>query len=243
MKNLRRIVVLVVAAFWATAVFAENTAVIPAPRTFPTNWMSLHENFVARAKQGGVDLLFLGDSITAGWLWDKGGLNVWNKYYAPRRAAEFGIGYDRSQNALWRIEHGELDGIKPRVVVLLIGTNNAGNEDNGKPRNTTPEIIEGVTIVVKELRVRLPESKILLLGIFPRGETNDPVRVQVKEINSEIAALDDREKIRFLDIGDKFLGPDGTLSRDIFPDLLHPNEKGYQIWADAMEGALAEMMK
>ena len=243
MKNLRRIAVFIVAALGATAVFAENTAIIPVPRTFPTNWMSSHEAFVARAKQGHLDLLFLGDSITAGWLWDKGGLNVWNRYYAPRHAADFGIGYDRIQNVLWRIEHGELDGIKPKVVVLLIGTNNAGNEDNGKPRNTTPEIVEGVTTLVKELRVRLPESKVLLLGIFPRGEKGDPVREQVKEVNLQLARLDDGKRVRFLDIGSRILEPDGTLSRQIMPDLLHPNERGYQIWADAMADTLAGMMK
>ena len=144
----------ILSTFLAVTAFAENTAVIPAPRTFPTNWMSSHEAFVKQAKQGGIDLLFLGDSITAGWLWGNGGLNIWNKRYAPRHAAEFGIGYDRTQNVLWRIEHGELEGIKPKVVVLLIGTNNAGNEDNGKPRNTTPEIVEGVAAIVNELRAR-----------------------------------------------------------------------------------------
>jgi lysophospholipase L1-like esterase len=228
--------------FLAVTALAENTAVIPVPRTFPTNWMSSHEAFVKQAKQGGIDLLFLGDSITAGWLWDGGGLNVWNKYYVPRHAAEFGIGYDRTQNVLWRIEHGELDGIKPKVVVLLIGTNNAGNEDNGKPRNTTPEIIEGVTAVVSELRARLPESKILLFGIFPRGGTNDPVREQVRAVNAQLAKLDDGKTVKFMDVGSKFLGPDGTLSRDIMPDLLHPNEKGYQIWAATMEGPLNQML-
>jgi lysophospholipase L1-like esterase len=244
MKKIPFICVFFIFVFLALPSFAQNTATIPVPRTtVPADWMSRHQSFLAQAKQGGIDLLFVGDSITAGWQWGKGGLNVWNKYYAPRHAAEFGIGYDRTQNVLWRMENGELDGIKPKVVVLLIGTNNAGNEDNGKPRNTTPEIIEGISNLVRQIQVRLPESKILLLGIFPRGETNDPVRVQVKEINSKIAALADGEKIKFLDIGDKFLGPDGTLSRDIFPDLLHPDEKGYQIWAEAMEGTLDEMMK
>src|SRR5208337_4687898 len=161
-------VALVLSVFLTVTASAENTAIIPVPRTtVPTNWMSTHESFVKQAKQGNIDLLFLGDSITAGWLWGKGGMNVWNKVYAPRHAADFGIGYDRTQNVLWRIENGELEDIKPKVVVLLIGTNNAGNEDNGKPRNTTPEIIEGVTTIVKELRVRLPESKVLLLGLFP----------------------------------------------------------------------------
>jgi lysophospholipase L1-like esterase len=230
-------------AFLAVTALAENTAVIPAPRTFPTNWMSSHEAFVKQAKQDGIDLLFLGDSITAGWLWGNGGLNVWNKYYAPRHAADFGIGYDRTQNVLWRIEHGELDGIKPKVVVLLIGTNNAGNEDNGKPRNTTPEIVEGVAAIVREIRTRLPESKVLLFGIFPRGETNDPVREQVKAVNAQLAKLDDGKMVKFMDIGSKFLGPDGILSRNIMPDLLHPNEKGYQIWADAMENTLASILK
>ena len=234
----------VLALFLATSALAENTAVIPVPRTtVPTNWMALHESFVRRAKQGNIDLLFLGDSIMAGWLWGNGGLNLWNKVYVPRRAVDFGIGWDRTQNVLWRIEHGELDGIKPRVVVLLIGTNNCGNEDDGKPRNTTPEIIEGVTAIVRELRTRLPDSKILLFGIFPRGEKTDPVREQVKAVNAGIAKLDDGKMVKFMDIGSKFLAPDGTLSRNIMPDLLHPSEKGYQIWHDAMEGTLEQMMK
>jgi lysophospholipase L1-like esterase len=243
MKQRRLNFAFVFFTFLAITARADNTAIIPEPRTFPTNWMSSHEAFVARAKLGGVDLLFLGDSITAGWLWGKGGLNVWNKCYAPRHAADFGIGYDRTQNVLWRIKHGELDGLKPKVVVLLIGTNNAGNEDNGKPRNTTPEIVEGVTAIVRELRVRLPEGKILLFGIFPRGEKNDPVREQVKMVNDQLARLDDGRMVKFMDIGAKFLGPDGMLSRDIMPDLLHPNEKGYQIWADAMESTLNSMLK
>lgn len=227
------------AAVAVTNIVVLNTATNPVPRD--PNWVKRHEGFVAEAKQGGIDILFMGDSITD--FWRNRGSNVWNKYYAPRHAAEFGIGYDRTQNVLWRIEHGELDGIKPKIVMLLIGTNNAGNEDNGKPRNSTPEIVEGVTTIVRELRTRLPESKILLFGIFPRGETNDPVREQVKAINAQLAKLDDGKTVKFMDIGSKFLGPDGTLSRDIMPDLLHPNEKGYQIWADAMEGPLNQMLK
>jgi len=243
LKNLCRCALPAVSLFWTAAVLAENTAVIPAPRSFPTNWMALHESFVARAKQGSVDLLFLGDSITAGWLWEKGGLNVWNRYYAPRHAAEFGVGYDRTQNVLWRIEHGELEGIQPKVVVLLIGTNNCGNEDDGQPRNSTPEVVEGVTAVVRELRSQLPKSKILLLGIFPRGEKDDPVRGQVKEVNSRLARLDDGKTVKFLDLGPKFLTADGTLSREIMPDLLHPDERGYRLWAEAMEDTLAGMMQ
>jgi len=128
--------------------------------------------------------------------------------------------------------------------VLLIGTNNTGYErDTGQPRNTTPEAIEGITAVVKALRAKLPESRILLLALFPRGEKDDPIREQLRAINSALANLDDGRKVKFLDIGSKFLEPDGSLSRDIMPDLLHLSQRGYQIWADAMEPTLAAMLK
>jgi lysophospholipase L1-like esterase len=243
LRNFRTAAVLAVLLIGQTPLLAENTAVIPEPRTFPTNWMSLHESYVARAKRGGIDLLFLGDSITAGWMWDHGGLNIWNEYFAPRRAAEFGIGYDRTQNVLWRIEHGELEGINPKVVVLLIGTNNCGSEDNGQPRNTTPEIIAGISNLVRRIQFHLPRTKIILLGIFPRGEKNDPVRAQVKAVNEGISRLADGGRVKFLDLGDKFLAADGTLPRELFPDLLHPNAQGYKRWAEALLPALEEPTK
>ena len=217
-----------------------NTAIVPVPRD--EKWMARHEGFVQEARKGGIDILFLGDSITDGWR--NKGLNVWNKYYAPRHAANFGIGGDRTQHVLWRMEKGELDGIKPKVVVLMIGTNNTGKEkDTAKICNTDPEIIEGVRVVVRELRVKLPDSKILLLAIFPRGTLDDPQRAQVALINTVIAKLDDGRMVKFLDINPKFLEADGTLSTNIMPDLLHPNEQGYQIWADAIGPALDEMLK
>jgi lysophospholipase L1-like esterase len=223
--------------------FAENTATIPAPLSFPTNWTSQHETFVAQAKQGGIDLLFLGDSITAGWKWTGWGLNVWNKIYAPLHAADFGIGYNRTQNVLWQIDHGELEGIHPKVVVLLIGTNNMGNEDNGKPRNSLPEIVGGVTAIVNDVRIKLPQSKVLLIGVFPRGDKDDPIREQVKELNLQIANLADGKMVRFLDINPKLIAPDGTISANFRRDLLHPKEQGYQVWADTMQSTLDEMMK
>ena len=223
--------------------FAQNTALTPAARDFPKDWPARHAGYVAEAKKGGVDLLFLGDSITDGWRLEKGGSKIWPERYAPRHAANFGIGYDRIQNVLWRIENGELEGISPKVIVLLIGTNNSGKEDNGRPRNTTPEIIAGISNLVRQIQFREPQSKILLLGLFPRGVKTDPIRDQVKAVNAGIAGLADGAKVKFLDLGEKFLEPDGTLSRDLFPDLLHPNARGYQIWADAMEPTLAEMLK
>lgn len=225
----------------AIAQNATNTALVPAPRDFPTNWLARHAENVAAAKRGGIDILFLGDSITDGWHWDTGGRKIWEKTFAPRHAANFGIGYDRIQNVLWRIENGELNGIDPKVVVLLIGTNNTGNEDDGRPRNSTPEIIEGISNLVRQIQFRLPRTKIVLFGIFPRGDKNDPIRAQVREVNAGISKLAS-DNVRYLDIGAQFLAPDGTLPRDMFPDSLHPNEKGYQIWADAITPVLDEIL-
>lgn len=216
-----------------------NTAVQPVPRD--AAWVKRHEGFVEIARAGGVDVLFLGDSITDGWR--RVGKVLWDEHFAPLRAANFGISADRTQHVLWRIGNGELDGIAPKVVVLLIGTNNTGLErDLVTPRNSVAETIEGVTAVVKALRAKLPGSKILLLAIFPRGEKDSLNRTQLAEINPAIARLDDGKFIRFLDINAKFLWPDGTLPRDFMPDLLHPNEVGYAIWAAAIKQPLAELL-
>jgi lysophospholipase L1-like esterase len=236
----KRLLLLLSALLCFTAL-AENSATVPALRTSPTNWVARHQGFLAEAKTGTFDLVFIGDSITDGWR--KRGLQVWNKCYAPHHALNLGIGGDRTQHVLWRIEHGELDGLKPKAVVLMIGTNNTGKERDGSPRNSTAEVIEGVTAVVKAIRAKLPESKLLLLAIFPRGTVDAPERAQIKEINAAIAKLDDGKMIKFLDIGKVFLASDGSLPRTIMPDLLHPNAEGYQRWADAMEPTLAAMLK
>lgn len=226
--------------FFSFTLFAENTAIHPVPRD--KGWVKRHEGFVEIAKKGDVDLLFLGDSITD--FWRNRGSNVWNHYYAPLHAANFGISGDRTQHVLWRMANGELEGIKPKVVVLMIGTNNTGKErDKTTIRNTVPETIEGVQAVVADIRKRLPESKILLLGIFPRGaKLDDFQRGQVALINTVIAKLDDGKMIKYLDIGPAFLDSEGNLPKDIMPDALHPNERGYQIWADAMNPTLIKMM-
>lgn len=227
-------------ALAAFTTFAENTATNPVPRN--ARWMRRHDGFVEQAKQGGINLLFLGDSITD--FWRNRGSNVWARFYAPRHAANFGISGDRTQHLLWRMEHGELAGIKPQVVVLMIGTNNTGKERDGRTiRNTPDEVVQGVTAVVHELHARLPESKILFLAIFPRGQKGDPIRDEITGINARLEKLADGKTIVFLDIGRKFLEPDGTLSRNIMPDLLHPSLKGYEIWAQAMEPTLEKMLQ
>jgi beta-glucosidase len=215
---------------------AVGAALIAATRSSPTNWLSRHEGFVAQAKKGNVNILFLGDSITDNWR--SKGKNVWNKAYAPRQAANFGIGGDRTQHVLWRLEHGELDGIKPKVTVLMIGTNNSNSDP-------AEDIAEAIRLIIGDIHARIPSTKILLLAIFPRNRPNErPAQVEkIHKVNELIAKYDDGKTVKFLDINSKFLGPDGELHADIMPDFLHPNEKGYQIWADAMEPTLSEMLK
>src|SRR5271170_4851980 len=216
--------------------YPPGSALIPATRATPTNWLTRHEGFVAQAKKGGVDILFMGDSITD--FWRNRGSNVWNKYYAPQHAANFGISGDRTQHVLWRIEHGELDGIKPKVTILMIGTNNSNSDP-------AADIAKAIKMIIGDIHAKLPETKILLLAIFPRNKPADkPAQIEtIHQVNDIIAKYDDGRTVKFLDINAKFLGPDGKVHEDIMADFLHPTEKGYQIWADAMNPTLDEMMK
>ena len=238
MKKLLLCVLLLVTASLAPA----NTALEPVPQR-GTGFTRLHQQFLTEAKSGGIDVLFLGDSITD--FWRTTGKAVWEKEFAPLHAANFGISADRTQNVLWRLDHGEVDGISPKVVVLLIGTNNTGVETNGSPRNTTDEAIQGVTLVVHTLLTKLPHSKILLLGVFPRADTKGPPpgSTQIKDLNAALARLDDGKIVHFLDFSAKFLDADGKVTKENQPDLLHPNLKGYQIWADAIREPLSALLK
>ena len=213
-----------------------SDAVTPAPRKENKGWMSRHERFQARARQGNVEVLFLGDSITQGW--EGNGKQVWKERYEPLHAANFGIGGDRTQHVLWRLREGkELEGIHPKVVVLMIGTNNTGS-------NSSEDIADGITAIVQELGTQRPDAKLLLLGVFPRSpKASDKIRDKIKAINERIAKLDDGKHVRYLDIGDKFLEKDGSLSKEIMPDYLHLSPKGYTIWADAIQPSLDEMLK
>ena len=227
----------VLVAPWAPAddKKAASSAATPAPRK-EALWKKRHEGFLAIARKGHVDVLFLGDSITQGW--DGNGKDIWKERYEPLHAVNFGIGGDRTQHVLWRLQEGkELEGIQPRAVVLMIGTNNMSS-------NSAPEIAEGITAVVKELRSQRPEAQILLLGIFPRSaKASDGVRGKIKKVNEQIAKLDDGKNVHYLDIGDKFLETDGSLSKQIMPDYLHLSKQGYQIWADAIQPKLDDMLK
>ena len=209
---------------------AKENAWEPAPRVREYSWMSTaawkqrHEKHVLRAKEGNCDLLFVGDSITEGW----GGNAVWKKHFAPRKAVNIGIGGDTTQNVLWRLLNGEVDGLAPKAVVLMIGTNNFGLHGDAPG-----DVAKGVKAVVEALKKKLPSSKILLLGVFPRDEKPGTAgRKKILELN---AALAKTEGVDYLDFGAKFLTPEGALTKEIMPDFLHLSEKGYQIWADAIE--------
>ena len=200
-----------------------------------------HEQFMHRKerllKHGGTQFILVGDSITDGWH-NGDARDILEENFGQYKPYNIGIGGDRTQHVLWRLDKGEVDGINPKAAMLMIGTNNLSG-------NTNEEIAAGVKAIVKELHEKLPNTKILLLAIFPRGaKATDPNRPRIKAINEELAKLDDGGKtVKYLDIGQKFLDAEGNLPADIMPDALHPNAKGYQIWADAVGPTLEELMK
>jgi beta-glucosidase len=211
----------------------QHSAVSPAHRH---SWWTLRNDAVnERVRQGNVDLLMIGDSITHGW--EGGGKKYWGKYYAPRNAVNMGFSGDRTLHVLWRLEHGHLEGISPRLAVLMIGTNNSNGEDN-----TAEEIADGIVAICKKLRAECPKAKILILAIFPRGPERSAQREKNSKASSLASKIADGKMIHYLDINDKFLTKDGFLSKKIMPDYLHPNEAGYGIWAEAIESKVAELM-
>lgn len=210
---------------------------MPVPLQLPreaAGWMRRHEAISARVKQGNVDLVFIGDSITNGW--ENAGREVWNKFYGHRNAANLGISRDRTQQALWRLDHGNLEGIAPKLAVVMIGTNNSS-------RSEIERIPEGIRAIVERFRSNSANTKVLLLAIFPRGANNDdPWRKVNMQVNKEIAKFADEKAVFFLDINAQLVQPDGALSKEIMPDLLHPSAKGYQIWAEVIEPMVAKLM-
>jgi lysophospholipase L1-like esterase len=195
-----------------------------------------HEGFVAKAKEGNIDLLLHGDSITDWWQ-QEANLPMFNKYFGNIRTANFAVAGDTTQGVLWGLRNGEGQGFQPKAVMLMIGTNNTG-------QLTGPEIAEGVGAVVMELRRNFPSAKILLLAIFPRALPGDPVRDKIAEVNQIISRLDDKKTVFYMDIGQQFLDDKGMFLPDSFrPDNLHPQAKGYDIWGAAISAKLAELMK
>jgi len=212
-----------------------NTATLAEPRD--EAWRQRHVGFVKEAQAGSIDVLFLGDSITDGWRDSAQGRLVWDHNFGQWNAANFGISADRTQHVLWRLRNGEAAGYLPKAVVLLIGTNNTGLENDSRlPRNTAEEAISGILAVLEELHSCFPEARILLFALFPRNEKDSLNRRQVGEINQALAKLDDAH-ISYLDIGDYFLDEEGHIREDLMPDKLHLSTKGYQYWAQAIKAS------
>jgi lysophospholipase L1-like esterase len=200
-------------------------------------WKMRFEAMNEKAKAGGAELILVGDSITEGWE-DPKAQEVWQAHFKDIPTLNLGIGGDTTQNVLWRLDHGNLEGVAPKVAVLMIGTNNTRD-----PRTTGEQIAAGITAIVYKLRYKLPGTKILLLAIFPRNEKDNPKRLANARASELISKLANNRNIFYLDLGPKFLSPDGSLSKEIMPDLLHLSPKGYEIWATGMEGKLRELLK
>ena len=205
-------------------------------------WLPRHQQKLADAKAifekgGKIDLLFIGDSITQAW--EKEGAEVWKKYYAPRNGFAIGFGGDRTENVLWRLDHDAVKGMNPKVTVLMIGTNNAGHRREN-PQTTAA----GIKKILEKLKQDLPGTKILLLAIFPRDEKPDgELRLINEEVNKIIQTYADNKRVYFVNINQAFLTPDGILTKEVMPDLLHPHEYGYELWAKALEPHLQLLLK
>ena len=214
---------------------AAHSAVDPVPRD--SGWMERHNLINKRAAEAGAkaQVVFIGDSITQGW--EGEGREAWVKYYAHRNAVNLGIGGDRTQHVLWRLDNGNLEGLKPKAAVLMIGTNNSNGEDN-----TPAQIADGVAAIVTRLRTRLPDTKILLLAIFPRSENFSAQRGKLAMINQVLRKQANDRNVFWFDIGHRFLNSDGTLPRELMPDYLHLSKEGYAIWADAIEDKLSDII-
>jgi lysophospholipase L1-like esterase len=210
------------------------------PRAREEAWaLALHARYVARAALGGARLVFLGDSITQGW---RVAPQVWQEHYAAQGALDFGISGDTVQQLAWRIEQGTLDGLAPKVLVLLIGTNNL-------PVREPRQLAQAIGSLTGLMRCAAPGAKVLLLGILPRAAPgNSPdadarMGDNVRAVNAALARLGDGRRLVFLDMGARFAGADGTLRKDITPDGLHLNAAGYLLWAQSMQPTLDAMLR
>jgi lysophospholipase L1-like esterase len=217
----------------------EHLALTPAPLETEWAiewWIPRHESKLEEPGREQAKLLFLGDSITQGW--EGAGRDVWDEYYEPIGAFNLGFSGDRTENVLWRLQHGEVDGLNPELVILMIGTNNTGH------RQDPPECTaRGISMILDELKERLPGSQILLLAIFPRESSPDgSLRQLNNQINRLISGFADHERVYFENINEVFLTDQRVLTEEVMPDMLHPEEHGYRLWAKAMEPILSRIL-
>lgn len=227
-----------------------NTAVIPMGKLEKDGygWEERHEAIMKIKAELNPEVVLIGDSITHFWggqpvdaKMGNRGSETWEQMFGKRRALNLGFGWDRTQNVLKRIELGELDGLKPKAIVIHIGTNNTAQTVNCRA-NTPAEIAAGITVIIQQCQAKCPNAKVILMAIFPRGKTAaDPKRALLKEINDHLAEGPAKlAGVTYLDITEKWLEPDGSISKEIMPDALHPNQKGYAVWAEALKTVLPE---
>lgn len=209
-----------------------NTATEAVPKDSP-KWLQRHEEINADVSRDNVNLLWIGDSIVENW--QDRGKSTWDQYYGHRGAANLGIGGDRTEHLLWRLDHGNIDGVSPKLAIVMMGQNNGGT-------NTAEEIAEGVTAIVTKLRTQLPETKILLLGIFFRGEKPNEEQKRLTQTNEIISKLADDKIIFYMNINKIFLRPDGTIPADLMPDFEHPSARGHKLWAETIEPKVSALM-
>jgi lysophospholipase L1-like esterase len=221
----------------------ENTAVIPVSKLEEDcyDWWERHDAVLAAKERIDPEIVMIGDSITHFWGGEpdsvKYGGESWGETFGDTPVLNLGFGWDRTQNVLWRLENGEFEGLHPRAVVLNIGTNNMTGSDNARA-NTPEEICEGVETICRKLHSLSPETRIVVMGIFPRGEfPTDPLRAIAAEVNALLpGALSVLPYVTHLQIGEEFLEADGTISPEIMFDFCHLTPAGYAIWAKALIG-------
>lgn len=224
----------------------ENSAIIPTPKLEDDNynWWNRHSEVLSIKDSVNPEIVLIGNSITHFWggipyvrdaegkLRNPNGPETWEALFGNYRVLNLGFGWDRTQNVLWRLDHGEIDALHPRIVIINIGTNNTSDTKNARI-NTAPEIVEGIRAICLRVRSKIPGAKIILMAIFPREQSPDhPRRLLINEINQQLKVFARENNITLVDIGPDMLAPDGTLPKEIANDFCHPTEKGYQIWAD-----------
>ncbi|HKE21515.1 MAG TPA: GDSL-type esterase/lipase family protein [Bryobacteraceae bacterium] len=243
--TLQRSIVALCALLTASGVSAQQAADVPAPRT-DANSQTAHEQLLEKTKGGRIDIYFEGDSITRRWgATDYPALlENWKQNFFGWNAADFGWGADRIQNILWRLENGELDGVNPKVIVLLAGTNNVGSvvvPDAEEAK--VADITKGIEAILRVMREKAPNATIILMGIFPRND-NMAVMPIIDKVNRNLAGMADGKRIRYLNINDKLADVNGKLFDGMMSprDKLHPELKGYQVWADALKPVFTELL-
>lgn len=222
-----------------------NTAEHPVPNIQKDfyDWAERHEQKMELARTGQYDLIFIGDSITHLFEVEGHGADVWQQYYGHRHVLNLGYGWDCTQNVLWRLADGEFSGQHPKLVVLNIGTNNlTGN--SACRANTADEIVDGILEICRYIHQQSAQTAILIMGVFPRGLTTDPIHAQVQELNATLHAhLPIDPRLLYVDIGERFLGPDGEIPIELMNDRCHPTAEGYPIWAAAIEPIIAQYVR